>query len=40
MKSSSRVPREAPVEVDRGVCVVMAKAAQLHNRLMVVEARN
>ena len=40
MKSSSRIPREAPVEVVRGVWVVMASAGRVHSCLVAVEARN
>ena len=40
MKRSSRIPRKAPVEVVRGVWVVMASVAQVHSRLTAVEARN
>ena len=40
MKSSSRIPREAPMEVVCGVWAVMASAAQVHSRLVAVEARN
>ena len=31
MKNSSRIPREAPVEVDREVWAVMASAGQVHS---------
>ena len=40
MKSSSRIPREASVEVVRGVWPVMASAPQVHSWLEAVEARN
>ena len=40
MKSSSRIPREASVEVVRGVWAVMASAGQVHSCLVSVEARN
>ena len=40
MKSSSRIPREAPVEVVRGVWAVMASAGQVHSCLVAMEARN
>ena len=40
MKSSSRIPRGAPVEVVRGVGAVMASAAQVHSRLEAVDDRN
>ena len=40
MKSSSRLPREAPVEVVREVWAVMASAGQVHKWLVAVEARN
>ena len=38
MKSSSRILREAPVEVVRGVWAMMASAAQVYSRLEAVEA--
>ena len=40
MKSSSRIPREAPVEVVPDVWAVMASAGQVHSWLVAVEARN
>ena len=40
MKSFSRIPREAPVEVVRGAWAVMASAGQVHSCLVAVEARN
>ena len=40
MKSSSRIPREAPVEVVREVWAVMPSAGQVHSWLVPVEARN
>ena len=40
MKSSTRIPREAPVEVVREVWAVMASAGQVDSWLMTVEARN
>ena len=40
MKSSSRIAREAPVEVVREFWAVMASAGQVHSWLVAVEARN
>ena len=40
MKSSDRIAREAPVEVVRGVWVVLTSAAQVHSRLVAVEDHN
>ena len=40
MKSSSRIPREAPVGVVRGVWAVMVSAVQVHSRLGVLEVHN
>ena len=40
MKGSSRVPREALVEVVREIWVIMASAGQVHSWLVAVEARN
>ena len=40
MKSFSRIPRKAPVEVVREIWTVMASAGQMHSWLMAVEARN
>ena len=38
--SSSRIPREAPVEVARGISAVMASAGQVHSCLVAAEAGN
>ena len=40
MKSSSRIPKEASVEMVRGVWVVMATAGQVHSWLVAMETRN
>ena len=40
MESSSRIPREAPVEVVREVWTVLASVGQVHSCRVAAEARS